>query len=445
VKVLEASSLRASALKKKIVERTATVGVVGVGYVGLPLAVEKAKVGFSVVAYDRNPIRVDQVNQGLNYIRDVNDQELTEVVESGRLSATTEFGTLGTCDCIVICVPTPLTANKEPDISYIRGVANEIKRLLRPGQLVSLESTTYPGTTEDVLLAILGESGLRVGEDFFLSFSPERVDPGNARYTTKNTSKVVGGVTPACLDVATCFYEQTIATVVPVPSPKVAEMTKVFENTFRAVNIALVNEMTLLCDRLGISIWDVLDAAATKPFGIMRFDPGPGVGGHCIPLDPFYLAWKAREYDMNVRFIELAGEINWTMPYFVREKVIRALNEQGASLKGAELFVLGVAYKRDIEDWRESPALKVMDLLRKDGARIDYHDPHVPSVTDDHGAMWHSIPLSREVMERANAVVILTDHSMIDYARVVDCSRLVIDTRNATKHVRDGRKNVVML
>jgi UDP-N-acetyl-D-glucosamine dehydrogenase len=445
VKVLEASSLRASALKKKIVERTATVGVVGVGYVGLPLAVEKAKVGFSVIGYDRNPIRVDQVNQGLNYIRDVHDDELTEVVEGGRLSATTDFGTLGSCDCIVICVPTPLTANKEPDISYIRGVANEIKRLLRPGQLVSLESTTYPGTTEDVLLAILNESGLRVGEDFFLSFSPERVDPGNARYTTKNTSKVVGGVTPACLDVATCFYEQTIATVIPVPSPKVAEMTKVFENTFRAVNIALVNEMTLLCDRLGISIWDVIDAAATKPFGIMRFDPGPGVGGHCIPLDPFYLAWKAREYDMNVRFIELAGEINWTMPYFVREKVIRALNEQGVSLKGSEIFVLGVAYKRDIEDWRESPALKVMDLLRKDGARIDYHDPHVPSVTDERGALWHSIPLSREVMERANAVLILTDHSMIDYARVVDCARLVIDTRNATKHVREGRKNVVML
>lgn len=445
MKVLEASSLRASALKKKIVDRSAVVGVVGVGYVGLPLAVEKAKVGFNVIGYDRNPIRVDQINQGLNYIRDVHDQELTEVVEGGRLSATSDFGTLGSCDCIVICVPTPLTANKEPDISYIRGVAAEIKRLLRPGQLISLESTTYPGTTEEVLLAILAESGLRVGEDFFLSFSPERVDPGNARYTTKNTSKVVGGVTAACLDVATCFYEQTIATVVPVHSPKIAEMTKVFENTFRAVNIALVNEMTLLCDRLGISIWDVLDAAATKPFGIMRFDPGPGVGGHCIPLDPFYLAWKAREYDMNVRFIELAGEINWTMPYFVREKVIRALNEQGVSLKGSEIFVLGVAYKRDIEDWRESPALKVMHLLRNDGARIDYHDPHVPSVTDEHGAMWHSIPLSREVMERANAVLILTDHTMIDYGRVVNCSRLVIDTRNATKAVRNGRKNVVML
>jgi UDP-N-acetyl-D-glucosamine dehydrogenase len=445
VKLLEASSIRASALKKKIADRTAVVGVVGIGYVGLPLAVEKAKVGFDVIGYDRNPIRVDQIKQGLNYIRDVQDRELAEMVEGGKLDASTDFSSLGRCDCIVICVPTPLTPNKEPDISFIKNVANEIAKHLRPGQLVSLESTTYPGTTEEVLLKTLSQSGLKVGEDFFLSFSPERVDPGNARYTTKNTNKVVGGVTSACLDVATCFYSQTILNVVPVSSPRVAEMTKVFENTFRAVNIALVNEMTLLCDRLGISVWDVLDAAATKPFGIMRFDPGPGVGGHCIPLDPFYLAWKAREYDMNVRFIELAGEINWTMPYFVREKVIRALNDQGKSLKGAEIFVLGVAYKKDIEDWRESPALKVMDILRKDGARIDYHDPHVPSFTDEHGEMWHSIPLSKEIFERADAVLILTDHTTIDYAKVCDSARMVIDTRNATKDVRDGRPNVVML
>lgn len=445
MKLLEASSLRASGLKKKIVDRTAVVGVVGIGYVGLPLAVEKAKVGFSVFGYDRNPIRVDQINQGLNYIRDVEDRELAEMVESGKLTASTDFSSLAQCDCIVICVPTPLTPNKEPDISYIKNVASEVARYLRPGQLVSLESTTYPGTTQDVLLPMLAESGLRVGEEFFLSFSPERVDPGNARYTTKNTSKVVGGVTSTCLDVATCFYQQTIQSVIPVSSPKVAEMTKVFENTFRAVNIALVNEMTLLCDRLGISVWDVLDAAATKPFGIMRFDPGPGVGGHCIPLDPFYLAWKAREYDMNVRFIELAGEVNWTMPYFVREKVMRALNDQGKAIKGSEIFVLGVAYKRDIEDWRESPALKVMDLLKKDGARINYHDPHVPSFTDEHGESWHSIPLSKESLERSECVLILTDHSSIDYARVADAARLVIDTRNATKGVRAGRRNVVML
>jgi UDP-N-acetyl-D-glucosamine dehydrogenase len=443
--MLEAASMHVGELKKKFNERSALVGVIGIGYVGLPLAVEKAKVGFEVIGYDRNPIRVDQVCQGLNYIRDVDDRELAEMVEGGKLNASTDFSTLGKCDCIVICVPTPLTANKEPDISYIRNVGGEIAKHLRPGQLVSLESTTYPGTTEEVLLTILARSGLTVGEDYFLSFSPERVDPGNARYTTKNTSKVIGGVTPACLEVATCFYVQTIANVVPVSSPRIAEMTKVFENTFRAVNIALVNEMALLCDRLGISVWDVLEAAATKPFGIMRFDPGPGVGGHCIPLDPFYLAWKAREYDMNVRFIELAGEINWTMPYFVREKVMRALNGSGKAIKGANIFVLGVAYKRDIEDWRESPALKVMDLLRKDGAHIDYYDPHVQSFTDEHDVMWHSIPLSREMLERSDAVLILTDHTCVDYATVVECGQLVIDTRNATKSVRAGHENVVML
>jgi len=445
VRLLESSSIHANALKKKISDRSALVGVVGVGYVGLPLAVEKAKVGFNVIGYDRNPIRVDQLRQGLNYIRDVNDRELAEAVESGKLSASTDFSSIGRCDCVVICVPTPLTPNKEPDISYIRRVAGEVAKHLRPGQLVSLESTTYPGTTEEVLLPILSHSGLKVGEDYFLSFSPERVDPGNARYTTKNTSKVVGGVTAACLDVATVFYSQTIATVIPVSSPKVAEMTKVFENTFRAVNIALVNEMALLCDRLGVSVWDVLDAAATKPFGIMRFDPGPGVGGHCIPLDPFYLAWKAREFDMNVRFIELAGEINWTMPYFVREKVMRALNNVGKAIKGAHILVLGVAYKRDIEDWRESPALKIIELLGKDGARIDYYDPHVPSFTDEHDVMWHSIPLSREMLEHADTVLILTDHSSVDYDAVVEGASLIVDTRNATKTARNGRDNVVLL
>ena len=445
MKLLEASSIRASALKKKIVDRSAIVGVVGIGYVGLPLAVEKAKVGFEVIGYDRNPIRVDQIKQGLNYIRDVADRELAEMVESGKLHASTDFSSLAKCDCIVICVPTPLTVNKEPDISYIKNVAQEIAKYLRPGQVVSLESTTYPGTTEEVLLKILSTSGLKVGEDFFLAFSPERVDPGNARYTTKNTNKVVGGVTSSCLDVATTFYQQTILNVVPVSSPKVAEMTKVFENTFRAVNIALVNEMALLCDRLGISVWDVIDAAQTKPFGIMRFDPGPGVGGHCIPLDPFYLAWKAREYDMNVRFIELAGEINWTMPYFVREKIMRVLNDQGLSIKGSNIFVLGVAYKRDIEDWRESPALKVIDLLAKDGAKIDYHDPYVSSFTGEHERIWHSVPLAKEQLERADVVLILTDHSSVDYAKVCDSAKMVVDTRNATKNVREGRENVVML
>jgi UDP-N-acetyl-D-glucosamine dehydrogenase len=442
VQLLEVSSPPLDELKKKIVDHTAIIGVAGIGYVGLPLAVEKAKVGFTVMGYDRNPIRVDQLNHGLNYIRDVDDRELASMVEAGRLSGTIDFSTLGRCDAIIICVPTPLTANLDPDTSYIRAVGEMVAQHLQRGQLICLESTTYPGTTTEVLLPLLRRTGLRVGEDFFLCFSPERVDPGNARYTTKNTSKVVGGITPSCLDAGVCFYEQTIVDVQPVSSPQVAEMTKVFENTFRAVNIALVNEMAMLCDRLGIDIWEVIDAASTKPFGIMRFDPGPGVGGHCIPLDPFYLAWKAREYDFHVRFIELAGEINVGMPYFVREKVIRALNERGQAIKGAKILVLGVAYKRDVDDCRESPAVKVMELLAREGARIDYHDPHVPSFSDRHGESWHSVPLSREMLERVDCVLILTDHSDVDYRRVVECSQLVVDTRNATRRVAGDKTRV---
>ncbi len=442
--LLQAPGSLREQLKSKFVDRSALIGVAGIGYVGLPLAVEKAKVGFSVIGYDRNSVRVDQVNQGLNYIRDVNDSEMANVVEAGKLQATTDFSSLSRCDAIVICVPTPLTPNLDPDISYIRAVGEQIAAQLRPGQLVCLESTTYPGTTQEVLLPLLEQSGLKVGEDFFLCFSPERVDPGNARYTTTNTNKVVGGVTKACTDVGECFYQQTIIDVLTVSSPKVAEMCKVFENTFRSVNIALVNEMALLCDRLGISIWEVLDAAATKPFGIMRFDPGPGVGGHCIPLDPFYLAWKAREYDFHVRFIELAGEINHGMPYYVREKVANALNGSSKAINGADILVLGVAYKRDIEDWRESPAIKVMELLIKDGARIDYHDPYVPKFVEN-GRQWHSIPLSKERIERADCVLILTNHSNVDYERVVEQAKVVVDTRNATKNVTNGREKVVLL
>ena len=443
MELLEAPGSLREQLKRKFVERTALIGVAGIGYVGLPLAVEKSKVGFDVIGYDRNSVRVDQVNQGLNYIRDVDDEEMATLVESGKLRASTDFSSLSQCDAIVICVPTPLTPNLDPDISYIRAVGEQIAAQLRPGQLVCLESTTYPGTTEEVLLPLLSQSGLRAGEDFFLCFSPERVDPGNARYTTKNTNKVVGGVTPACVDVGGCFYQQTILDVLSVSSPKVAEMCKVFENTFRSVNIALVNEMALLCDRLGISIWEVLDAAATKPFGIMRFDPGPGVGGHCIPLDPFYLAWKAREYDFHTRFIELAGEINHGMPYFVREKVIRALNTAGKAIKGADVLVIGVAYKKDIEDWRESPAIKVMELLLRDGAKIDYHDPYVAKFVE-HGRQWHSIPLSKERIERADCVLILTGHTNVDYERICTDAKLVIDTRNATKAVAN-RDRVVLL
>ncbi len=443
--VVEAPALPLIVLTRKLLDHTAVVGVAGVGYVGLPLAVEKAKVGFKVIGYDRNSIRVDQINNGLNYIRDVDDRELADVVDSGRFGATTDFTALGGCDAIVICVPTPLTPNLDPDISYIRAVGELIAGQLRPGQLVCLESTTYPGTTEEILLPILSRTGLRCGEDFFLCFSPERVDPGNARYTTSNTNKVLGGVTAACLEAGACFYRQTIADVLTVSSPKVAEMTKVFENTFRAVNIALVNEMAMLCARLDIDIWEVIDAAATKPFGIMRFDPGPGVGGHCIPLDPFYLAWKAREFDFHVRFIELAGEINVRMPYFVKDLVAGALNRNRRSIGGSRILIIGVAYKRNVEDHRESPALKVMDLLVREEAEVEYHDPHVPSFNDDKGRSWHSLPLSIEEIERADCVLILTDHSSIDYDRIVRHAKLVVDTRNATGLGRNGAPNVVTL
>ncbi len=433
------------ALLEKITGRTALVGVVGLGYVGLPLAVEKAKVGYTVLGFDRNAIRVAQVNQGSNYIRDVVDEELGQMVASDKLSATIDFSALASCDIIVMCVPTPLTINKDPDISYIRDVGAEITRYLRPGQLVCLESTTYPGTTEEVLLPQFAQTGLVVGQDFFLAYSPERVDPGNKRYTTRNTNKVVGGVTGRCLSVATAFYQQTIVDVVSVTSPRVAEMTKVFENTFRAVNIALVNEMALLCDRMKIDIWEVMDAAATKPFGIMRFDPGPGVGGHCIPLDPFYLAWKARQYDFHTRFIELAGEINNVMPYFVREKLVRALNMRSRPMKGSKILMLGMSYKKDVSDWRESPSVKILELLMQDDAIVDYHDPLVPSFQDEHGRARYSIPLTAKALAEADCVLIVTDHSDTDWEFVVCNARLVLDTRNATRGVSGQRKNIVLL
>jgi len=423
--------------------RQARVGVVGIGYVGLPLAVEKAKVRFPVLGFDRNSRRVAQVNAGENYIDDVDNAELADLVQAGQLRATTDFSLLADCDVIVICVPTPLTEHRDPDIQYIVNVAEQIAAVLRPGQLVSLESTTYPGTTQEVLLPILAKSGLTVGEDYFLAFSPERVDPGNARYTTKNTNKVVGGVTPACLEVAKTFYQQTILHVVPVSSPAVAEMTKVFENTFRAVNIALVNEMALLCDRMGLNVWEVVDAANTKPFGIMRFNPGPGVGGHCIPIDPFYLTWKARQYDFHTRFIELAGEINVLMPYHVREKLIRALGKVRKPLAGSKLLVIGAAYKKDINDWRESPTLKLIDILAQDEVDLAYHDPLVPEFTYA-GRSYVSMDL-QDGLAWADGVVIMTDHSHLDYGTIVRDAPIVVDTRNATRNVQEGREKVVLL
>lgn len=437
----------AKTLKEKIEKHEAKIGVIGLGYVGLPLAVEKGKVGFPVIGFDINPARVNRVNSADNYIGDVKDEDLQTIIEKGLLIATTDFSRLAECDVVIICVPTPLTITRDPDISYIQASTEEIRKYLRPGQIITLESTTYPGTTEQVILPLLEKSGMKVGQDFFLAFSPERVDPGNKRFSTKNTSKVVGGMTPKCLEIAYALYTQTITNVVPVSSPAAAELTKVFENTYRAVNIAMVNELMMLCDRMGIDIWEVVEAAGTKPFGIQTFYPGPGVGGHCIPIDPFYLTWKAREYDFHTRFIELAGEINVEVSYYVINKVIRALNSENKSLKDAKIFVLGVAYKKDIDDMRESPALKIMELLRKQGANITYHDPFIPVIEPHGGSTIHleSVPLTDEVLTNSDAVLILTDHTAVDYERVVEKAKLVVDTRNATKDVLRNREKIAKI
>ena len=434
-------------LRRRLTAREAVVAVVGLGYVGLPLAVEQARAGFSVLGLDDNGTKVAQVNRAENYIPDVADADLSRMVEAGRLKATTRYRDLADADVILVAVPTPLTPNKEPDLSYILAVADRLRGILRAGQLVVLESTTYPGTTEEVLRPILETSGLVVGEELFIAYSPERVDPGNAVYQTRNTPKLVGGSTAVCGELAELFYQQSLGQVVRVTSPAVAEMAKVFENTYRAVNIALVNEMALLCDRMGLDVWEVLRAAGTKPFGIQIFYPGPGVGGHCIPLDPFYLAWKAREYDFPTRFIELAGEINLRMPYFVVDKLQAALNQDKKPMTGARVLVLGVAYKKDSNDARESPALKVMELLEARGAEVVYHDPLIPEIRPQASfrRLARSVPLDDERLAWADAVVITTDHSSVDYARVVARARLILDTRNALYGVPAGRARVVKL
>ncbi len=431
-------------LKSKLKDRTARIGVIGLGYVGLPFAVEKAKVGFNVTGLDRNPVRVDQINSGENYITDVKDEELRELVHKGKVKAEVGFDSLPEMDAIVICVPTPLDGNLTPDLQYVANVAEEISKRLRRGQLISLESTTYPGTTEEIILPILERSGLKAEKDFFLCHSPERVDPGNKRYTTGNTSKVIGGIGPESLEVGVAFYEETIQNVVPVSSARAAELVKVYENTFRAINIALVNELALLCDRIGISVWEVLDAAFTKPFGIMPFYPGPGVGGHCIPIDPHYLEWKAREYNFSTRFIGLAGEINRRMPEFVREKVLRVLNEAGKAPSRSKILIMGVAYKKDLGDCRESPAQYIVDLLLKEGATIVYHDPYVPEFASG-GQQFYSEPLSEEMVASADLVLIITDHSVIDYAWLVEKAVKIIDTRNVTRDVSGKEGKVVLL
>ena len=423
-------------LEEKIRSRRARVGIVGLGYVGLPLAVEFAKAGFTVTGIDVSESKVSRVNAGDSYVGDIPSAVLGPLVESGKLQATTDFSAVLELDTINICVPTPLRKTKDPDMSFIVSSCGEIARHFHAGMLVILESTTYPGTTDEVVLPMLSKSGLEVGRDFFLCFSPERVDPGNPNYQTSNIPKVVGGVTPECTAVGQLFYSQALQKVVPVSSTQVAEMVKLLENTFRMINIGLVNEIALMCDRIGINVWEVIDAAATKPFGFMPFYPGPGLGGHCIPIDPFYLSWKTKQAGIEARFIDLAGYINGQMPHFVADKVQNALNDAGKPVKGSRIHVMGVAYKRDIDDMRESPALDVMLLLQRRGAVLTYSDPHVPALRVD-GLTMDACPES--VVAAADCAVIITDHSAFDYKALLDRAPLIVDTRNALKGVSSAK------
>ena len=419
-------------LKERIEKREARIAVIGLGYVGLPLAVEKARAGFTVVGIERNPKRVAMVNRGESYISDVLSSDLKAVANLGKLRAIDDFSAVASSDVVTICVPTPLDRNKQPDTQYIEYVVDHALPHLHRGQLVILESTTYPGTTEEVIAPRIESRGLKIGKDVFLAFSPERVDPGNPRYKVRNTPKVVGGVTAKCTELAACLYEHVLdGGVFRVSSPRVAELTKLLENVFRIVNISLVNELALLCERIGIDIWEVIEAAKTKPFGYMPFYPGPGLGGHCIPLDPFYLSWKAKEYDFTTRFIELAGQINDAMPRHVVERAMELLNEKGKPLNGANVFLLGVAYKKDIADVRESPALKIAQLLRDRGASVSYHDPFVPEVKLGEETM-ESLPLTEDILRSRDLTVITTAHTGVDYRLVVEAAPLVFDTRNAT-------------
>ncbi len=430
------------ALIEKIRRREARCGVIGLGYVGLPLALEFARAGFDVTGIDLDDRKIEAITGGRSYIVDTKDEEIREQVERKRFRATSDFSVIRDLDTINICVPTPLRKTKDPDLTYVVAAVNEIKQYLRKGQLVILESTTYPGTTDEVVRPALESSGLVAGQDFALAFSPERIDPGNPRFNTKNIPKVVGGHTAACTAVARALYEQSVETVVPVSSTQVAEMVKLLENTFRSVNIGLVNEIAMMCGALDINVWEVIDAAKTKPFGFMPFYPGPGLGGHCIPIDPFYLSWKAKMNGFDARFIELAGAINEGMPRYVVEKITDALNQNRKSIRGSRIHVLGVAYKAGVNDIRESPALIVMKILADKGAVLSYSDPYIPTIRED-GFELDSIELGNGYLGDVDCVVILTDHKEIDYGQVVKTASLVVDTRNALKG-RDAA-NIVRL
>jgi UDP-N-acetyl-D-glucosamine dehydrogenase len=431
-----------SRLEKKIKDRSAQVAIMGMGYVGLPLAVELGRVGFRVAGIDILESKSKIINSGKSDVDDVKDSAVAELVNLKRLHCTGDFSVLKNSDVVIICVPTPLNKTKDPDVSFILSAVNEIRNHIHRGQLVILESTTYPGTTEELIRPRLEDSGLKTGRDFFLAFSPERVDPGNEKFTTQNTPKVVGGSTPACLKMVKLFYEQVITRVVPTSSTKAAEMVKLLENTFRSVNIGLVNEVALMCDRLGIDVWEVIDAAATKPFGFLPFYPGPGLGGHCIPIDPHYLSWKLKSLNYYARFIELAGDINSHMPEYVVQKIAAALNSKKRSINGARVLVLGVAYKKDISDLRESPALDVIRILQEQGAGVSYCDQLVPVIKADHGPDMKASPLNEKTLKSNDCVAIITDHSYFNYQWIVDNSLVVVDTRNATKNVVDGRDRI---
>ena len=427
----------ASQLEQKIGAGKAHVGTLGLGYVGLPLSVEFASAGLRVTGFDLSEEKVAAVRRGESYIKDVTSDRVGGLVKQGLLDASSDFSRLSECDAVIICVPTPLGKTKDPDLSMVVDAAKAISERLHAGQLVVLESTTYPGTTEELILPTLSGKGLTVGETFFLAFSPERVDPGNARFHTKNTPKIIGGITPACTRVARALYSRAIETVIPVSSTQTAEMVKLLENTFRSVNIGLVNEVALMCRRLGVDVWEVIDAAASKPFGFMPFYPGPGLGGHCIPIDPLYLSWKLKTLNYRARFIELAGEINSEMPEYVCERIADALNERERSVKGSRILVLGVTYKRDIEDVRESPALDILKILESRGARVGYNDPYVPELRLDSATLRSQDLLP--AVRAADLVVIVTDHTSYPYREIVEAAPVIVDTRNATKGIRSSK------
>jgi len=438
-------NLSREALIERLKDRTASVAVLGLGYVGLPLATIFAEAGFKVTGIDPDASKVDSICRGESYIQDVPTEQIARLVNSGNLLATTDFSVLRRVDAVSICVPTPLRKTGDPDLSYIVVATEELAQYVHPGMVVVLESTSYPGTTRELVLPKLCEtSGLRVGEDLFLAFSPERVDPGRTDWTTYNTPKVIGGITPACGEVAAIWYSQALQTVVPVSSAEGAEMAKLLENTFRMINIGLVNEMALMCDRLGIDVWEVIDAAATKPFGFMKFTPGPGLGGHCIPIDPLYLSWKLRALNYTARFIDLASEINTSMPRYVVGKVQDALNGQRKPLKGSKVLVVGAAYKPDVDDLRESPALDIIGLLQQKGAEVEYHDPYIPSIEHD-GWRLQSVPNVVAAASAADCIVIITDHREYDYPVLLERAALIVDTRNALGAAGRGNPKVIRL